>query len=734
MRTKPLPATSKATAKAKAPRRLHLPLVLSALIGVAFALYRFGLHVLNPENISWFHGDSVTHFLAWRFFRREPWGVPPGEISGLLAPLGTSIGNADALPLFAFPFKLFSAALPPDFQYLGLWFFISYALQGIFGYLLMRTFCRSRWLALLAGLFFLVSPIMIFRAGHPALSGHWILLFALWHYFRTAQEPNFRFRRYAGLWLLIVAIVGLIHPYLAAMVFPIAFASLLRERLRKRLKLISALGLLLGMGGVLALEWWSSGLLGVGQALGKWGFDYFSMNLNALFNPLTHSRLLPTLPAGGGQYEGLAYLGFGMIVLCVIALVLLFRTSMFAAPQRVFKRLRTSGHLPLAFIALCFALYALGKFVTFGDTKLFEFGFFANFRTLVGTFRAAGRFFWPTYYLIYLVVLVYLVRRLPRSVAALVLGAGLLLQVGDLKINLPFRDGQQTFTRNLEDDRWAQLIGPFKTIALIPAFERKTANRDDYIAFAYLAASQGKQVTTGIVGRLPVELSNARDRLRVEALSGPRSLNRLYVFSAVAFAQRYAPEITPGLRCYNLNAYVACYNDKVEKVGGIGPEIDVPSYVPQGYKRVELADYLETYRDQVVVVVAKKGIGDLSNRVSRLLFGSDTPPVPRDGSYAAVIHQGYVSFENWDENKTVQEMWQEGDVLGTGTEAFRVPKTLKVYSVGTPTARAANVFLDGKMLLEPERGLNIVVLNKNFKVISKAAFDTFITDEAVVEK
>ena len=208
----------------------------------------------------------------------------------------------------------------------------------------------------------------------------------------------------------------------------------------------------------------------------------------------------------------------------------------------------------------------------------------------------------------------------------------------------------------------------------------------------------------------------------------------MYVFSAVAFAQRYAPEITPGLRCYNLNAYVACYNDKVEKVGGMGPEIDVPSYVPQGYKRVELADYLETYRDQVVVVVAKKGIGDLSNRVSRLLFGSDTPPVPRDGSYAAVIHQGYVSFENWDENKTVQEMWQEGDVLGTGTEAFRVPKTLKVYSVGTPTARAANVFLDGKMLLEPERGLNIVVLNKNFKVISKAAFDTFITDEAVVEK
>ena len=167
----------------------------------------------------------------------------------------------------------------------------------------------------------------------------------------------------------------------------------------------------------------------------------------------------------------------------------------------------------------------------------------------------------------------------------------------------------------------------------------------------------------------------------------------------------------------------------------MGPEINVSSYVPQGYKRVGLADYLETYRDQVVVVVAKKGIGDLSARASRLLFrGKSTPTASRDGSYAAVIHQGYISFENWDQDKTVQETWQEGDVLGTGTEAFRVPKTLKVYSVGTPTARAANVFLDGKMLLEPQRGLNIVVLNEKFKVISKASFDTFITDEAVVKK
>lgn len=181
------------------PRKLYLPLVVIALVGFGFALYRFGRHVLNPGNITWFQGDSTWHFLVWHFFRHEAWGLPPGRVEGFMAPLGTSIGSADALPLLAFPLKLFSDALPPDFQYLGPWLFICYVLQGIFGYLLARTCCRNHGLALLIGLFFLFSPIMIFRAGHIALSSHWILLFALWHYFASAKRPDLELRSYAGL-------------------------------------------------------------------------------------------------------------------------------------------------------------------------------------------------------------------------------------------------------------------------------------------------------------------------------------------------------------------------------------------------------------------------------------------------------------------------------------------------------------------------------------------------------
>ena len=720
----------------ESPRHLALPLIFAALIGFTFAFFRFGPHVLNPTNIGWLRGDSTWHFLVWHFFRREPYGFPPGEVSGYLAPLGTSLGSADALPLLAFFLKPFSPLLGSNFQYLGPWLFVSYTLQAIFGYLLAAVFCRNRWLALMFGLFFLLSPVMIFRAGHIALASHWLILFALWHYFATARRASFQRRNYTVLWLVIVLLGGLVHPYLAAMVFPIGFVSLLREWwFSKRLTLPYALGLLLGMSGLLALVWWLVGLLGGGQELASWGFDYFSMNLNAPFNPAGRSSFLPTLPSGAGQYEGFAYLGLGMLVLAVAALALLFRTFGLRAVPHVFGRLYRTGYFPLLILAFGFFLFSLGKTVMLGNRALFDFGLFANFKTLVSSFRAPGRFFWPVDYLIFTVVLAYLVRKLPTGTAAIVLGAALALQVADLKVNTPFRDDNRTFAEHLRDNRWHLLVSQFETIAVIPAFERTTVYRGDYAEFAYLAAGEGKNVTTGAVARDPVGLAEAKQRLRTEALKGPRNSGRLYTFGALAFAERYAPEITPGLRCYKLNAYVACYNDKVEKVSGMGPEINVPSYVPQGYKRVELADYLETYRKQIVVVVAKKGIGDLSARASRLLFrGKSTPTAPRDGSYAAVIHQGYVSFEEVNEDKIAQETWQAGDVLGTGTEAFRVPKTLKVYSVGTPTARAANVFLDGKMLLEPQRGLNIVVLNEKFKVISKASFDTFITDEAVVKK
>ncbi len=160
-------------------QRLRVSLALAGAAGGALAWWRFGWGVFNPARTNWFRGDSAWHFLTWQFFRNEPLLFPPGRVESFLYPLGTSVGGGDALPLLAFAFKALNPWLPADFQYLGLWLFVSYVLQGVFGYLLVRTFCPQRWLALPAALLLLLSPVMVFRAGHVALASHWLLLLAL---------------------------------------------------------------------------------------------------------------------------------------------------------------------------------------------------------------------------------------------------------------------------------------------------------------------------------------------------------------------------------------------------------------------------------------------------------------------------------------------------------------------------------------------------------------------------
>ena len=235
--------------------RVSLPLVLAGAAGGAFAGWRFGPGVLNPARTDWFRGDSAWHFLTWQFFRNEPLHVPPGRIESFLYPLETSIGG-DALPLLAFTFKALNSWLPADFQYLGLRLFVDYVLQGVFGYLLVRVFCPQRWPSLPAGLLFLLSPVMIFRAGHVAFASHWLILMALWTFLQFYRSPRLRPRRFALRWSAVVGLAGLVHPYPAAMVLPLAALSIFRESWhRRRLGLKTASALAVGLPALLALEW-----------------------------------------------------------------------------------------------------------------------------------------------------------------------------------------------------------------------------------------------------------------------------------------------------------------------------------------------------------------------------------------------------------------------------------------------------------------------------------------------
>ena len=110
------------------------------------------------------------------------------EILGVGYPVTTSIGNTDAVPLVAFPLKPLHAALPDPGQYLGAWLLACYVLQGVFGVLLLRHVTADPALQTLGAALLVQTPALLFRTGHTALCGHWLLLAALWIAVSTAAQ------------------------------------------------------------------------------------------------------------------------------------------------------------------------------------------------------------------------------------------------------------------------------------------------------------------------------------------------------------------------------------------------------------------------------------------------------------------------------------------------------------------------------------------------------------------
>jgi hypothetical protein len=402
------------------------PVVAAGLIGGLFFTWISGLRVLTPTDIDWaMKLDWQYHFLGWHFFRSEPWQLPPGMIERYYAPIGTAIGYTDSVPLVALLLKPFAAVLPMPLQYLGPWLLVCFVLQGAMGALITGLWTRSVPVQIAGGTLFVLVPTLLGRVGHPALASHWLLLWALWMYLRESSKPvSWRVHGTLGL------LAGLIHPYLSAMALMILGALAVRRVLeRGESPLVSRV---LRAGGPLAatvagllIGWWCAGLLSVsGSAdLASTGLDQYSMNLLGPVAPNKWSRFLPERQLANELqgFEGFQYLGAGLLALSAAALVL--------AVWRPDGKWRAVA--PLVAAVLLSAIYSLSPRVTFGSEVVLDVTSPSLER--LALFRATGRFFWPaTYALVAAIIAVVVLRFRPR-VALLVLGAGIALQVADLR-------------------------------------------------------------------------------------------------------------------------------------------------------------------------------------------------------------------------------------------------------------------------------------------------------------
>lgn len=468
----------------------HGELTVIVLTALAIYAYLFGIRTLSPGNVAWLlHGDPAQHYLGWQFFRHEAWAWPPGRIVGLGIPDGTSIVFSDAIPLLALAFKPFSALLPNEFQYFGLWMLLCFALNGYFGLRLLAWISSERAVRTLAALLFIFSPPLFMRAyGHEALMAHWLLIAAIDTYL-----GKWCFGRWT-LWLLLAA---LIHPYLLLMNLGLfAAAAYKAVRMEKSLSLRTLLSQGARAGLILLSVMWAVGYFTSKGSLSGGGYGFFSMNLLALIEPVfigPEFGLSPFLArhaiATAGQYEGYLYLGAGSLFLAVVAIALCLQGAQQAsvAPHRLPPR----AHLaPLYVAAVAFWLLALSNSVTFAGHHLFTVPLSDSVLRALSVFRASGRFGWPVFYLITFTIIAIVILRLPRRAAIVIFSIGLLLQVADhapkyREFRKALRE-RAKWSTPLQDPRWHEFAAAARRLILIPPHP---AMETIYLPFAHLAAT-----------------------------------------------------------------------------------------------------------------------------------------------------------------------------------------------------------------------------------------------------
>lgn len=519
---------------------------IASVIAVTIIFHlSYDLEILVPTNISWLMTvmhDWGQHYLGWYFYRNDPWGFPLGEMHNLFYPLGTNVGFTDSIPLLAIFFKLFSFLLPEDFQYFGLWLFLSHLLTAYFTIRLFDLFSVNRIFTFLAILLVAANPVLIYRGMHPALCAQWLFLASIYLYF---LDPTMvKTKRIIFYQFILLILSGLINPYLCFMT--LGFTIVLSVRLcffDKKLSIgaffsynfISILSLL--------LVWYVIGMMGFkkGEDLSvTGGYGLYSLNLNSLVNSFGFSTFFHTLKQVSlHQYEGFMYLGLGIIFLLVILMA--YKLYTFLKNK---KRAPVSGSIPasykinlipLAILVFTFTLFSITHIISLNDQVLFKIPIPKSLIRIGEIFRASARFFWPAYYLILLFSIIAITKtKLPHFVRLSIICFALIIQFYDTKRLFTYRHlTYGAYKLPINEEYWTDLIKEFDEIVLYPPFQGSYLIDSDYQYFCYLAAKLRKPITTGYVARVDnksVDLYT--DSLQAALAQGEMSSKKIYITTA----------------------------------------------------------------------------------------------------------------------------------------------------------------------------------------------------------
>jgi Family of unknown function (DUF6311) len=385
--------------------------ILAFFMGAALYVAYSGTGHLDPHALGWMSdGDRFAHLMGWLFFHKEAWQWPIGHFSSEFFPDGSSVAYTDAIPWFAVLMKAIAPFQGQPVQFFGIYLVLCHGLQTFFGWRIFQRLGLNRWQSILGVLLLFFTPIILQRSvEHIALCSHWIILWAIEIY--LAERDGQPRQVQNGVLLFLSAAT---HPYLAVMALTILSTSRLSLTWTLKRSLSRRLFELASFVGLTAITFWLFGYFQKGGAATE-GFDLFSADLLTFINPMKNSTLISQIRMSPSQSEGFAYLGLGLIFLGVLAF---------------FRRKNDLKLKPLWIAVSLMAFYSLSSHLSIAGHTFAQISFlYAPFGAITSAFRSCGRFVWPLYYLI-VIMIIYKVSREKKSL--ILLSIALLIQLIDL--------------------------------------------------------------------------------------------------------------------------------------------------------------------------------------------------------------------------------------------------------------------------------------------------------------
>ncbi|MGA1205894.1 MAG: DUF6311 domain-containing protein [Opitutales bacterium] len=487
-----------------------LPLLIAFLIGISVGgIYLRESLGKSPNDGYTFFGDRPLHVAGSNYFQQQPWQYPLFDMEGYRYPEGGSVIFTDGIPIVAALIKLTHPLHETLIDYFDWYLLLCFGLQSVAFVLLLRECNIRHWRGTMTGALFVVcSPILFYRFIHTALCSHFLILMALLLYHRS-QRKGADSRGWFIQYCLLLVVGLLIHPYLFFMTGILfgatCLAALANGTLQIRRALVNGFVTGICLFGFMLLTGHLRMDFEMGSAV---GFGKYSMNLLSPIWPQKSGLAwwtTPVLSPNGGQYEGYAWMGAGLILLCFT--LILFK------PRQLYSEIRK--HFIFFIILILLFLFSLSHMVYAGDQHLFTIPLNDSVLNFLNTFRASGRFFWPIYYAILSGSIILVWKLFSNRIAVVVVASCLGLQVADMRIFISHPPSPEPANpRQLNEDTILEtLIDSHDQIVLLPTWEHATVENYPTLARLYVLASRyNKPISSCQQGRAFNPRSFTEDR------------------------------------------------------------------------------------------------------------------------------------------------------------------------------------------------------------------------------